>query len=89
VRDRTKVVSGAGVAGGVLAFLAFVLRMVARLPYYGGKFGLDDWVMVLTMVRMTSEKILRRGGTLMNLVDVGDTTYGPFCGPYVYPGVVA
>ncbi|KAK9545726.1 hypothetical protein V6Z77_009280 [Aspergillus fumigatus] len=49
VRDRTRVVSIAGVAGGALALFAFVLRMMARLPCCGGQFGMDDLAMIVTM----------------------------------------
>lgn len=51
VRDRTKTVSYAGVAGGIIALIAFILRMIARLRCCGGTFGWDDWTMALTMVR--------------------------------------
>ena len=50
IRDRTRTVSYAGVAGGIIAFLAFILRMVARFRCCGGIFGADDWTMMLTMV---------------------------------------
>ncbi|CAG8921591.1 unnamed protein product [Penicillium salamii] len=49
VRDRTKVVSAAGLAGGIIALIAFILRMVARLRCCGGVFGMDDLTMMLTM----------------------------------------
>ncbi|KAH2907221.1 hypothetical protein LV164_008177 [Aspergillus fumigatus] len=49
VRDRTRVVSIAGVAGGALALFAFVFRMIARLPCCGGQFGMDDLAMIVTM----------------------------------------
>ncbi|KAL1987280.1 hypothetical protein VTN96DRAFT_4308 [Rasamsonia emersonii] len=49
VRDRTAAVWVPGIIGGVLAVLAFILRMAARLPRFGGQFGLDDWTMVLVM----------------------------------------
>ena len=50
IRDRTKTVSYAGVAGGIIALIAFILRMIARLRCCGGTFGMDDWTMALTMV---------------------------------------
>ncbi|KAJ5613867.1 hypothetical protein N7528_007521 [Penicillium herquei] len=49
VRNRTKIVSYAGVAGGIIAFIAFLLRMFARLRCCGGTFGMDDWTMMLTI----------------------------------------
>lgn len=54
IRDRTKIVSGAGLAGGIIALVAFILRMVARLRCCGGVFGMDDWTMMLTMVSTAS-----------------------------------
>ncbi|KAJ5169350.1 uncharacterized protein N7500_002133 [Penicillium coprophilum] len=49
IRDRTNIVSHTGVAGGVIALVAFILRMTARLRCCGGVFGADDWTMMLTM----------------------------------------
>ncbi|KAL1999071.1 hypothetical protein VTN02DRAFT_5106 [Thermoascus thermophilus] len=49
VRNRTKAVSVTGVVGGVVAFIVFCLRMISRLPCFGGQFGMDDWTMILTM----------------------------------------
>lgn len=51
IRDRTKLVSYVGVAGGILAFIAYALRMIARLRCCGGVFGMDDLTMTITMVR--------------------------------------
>lgn len=50
IRDHTKIVSHAGVAGGIVALVAFILRMLARLSCCGGIFGADDWTMMLTVV---------------------------------------
>jgi hypothetical protein len=50
IRDRTAAVWVAGVVGGVLAVVAFTIRMMTRLPLFGGQFGLDDLTMVLVMV---------------------------------------
>ncbi|KAF7597426.1 hypothetical protein BBP40_003673 [Aspergillus hancockii] len=49
VRDRTKAVSISGVVGGILAVVAFILRIMARMKCCGGELGLDDWTMALTM----------------------------------------
>ncbi|KAJ5272141.1 hypothetical protein N7524_005410 [Penicillium chrysogenum] len=49
IRDHTKIVSHAGVAGGIVALVAFILRMLARLSCCGGIFGADDWTMMLTV----------------------------------------
>ncbi|KAJ0415818.1 GMC oxidoreductase [Aspergillus carlsbadensis] len=58
IRDRTKAVSITGLAGGALALLAFVLRIIARLPCCGGKIGMDDWTMALTMLCVIPISIL-------------------------------
>ena len=38
------------IVGGT-AMLFFLLRVIARLPIFGGNWGLDDWVMTAAMVR--------------------------------------
>ncbi|KAJ5548958.1 hypothetical protein N7513_006192 [Penicillium frequentans] len=48
-RDRTNIVFYTGIIGGVIAFITFSLRMVARLRCCGGMFGWDDFTMMLTM----------------------------------------
>lgn len=50
IRDRTAVVSVAGLAGGALAIVFFLLRMVTRLPRFGVSFGLDDAVLTFVIV---------------------------------------
>ncbi|EEH10178.1 CFEM domain-containing protein [Histoplasma capsulatum G186AR] len=58
IRDRTKVVSIAGVVGGGVAFLAFILRMMARLPFFnGGPFGMDDVMIIVAMIYYWDEWI--------------------------------
>jgi hypothetical protein len=37
------------IVGGV-ALLCFILRIIARLPAFGGQWGPDDWVMTAAMV---------------------------------------
>lgn len=49
-RDRTKHVSYIGVGGAIIALIAIVMRLLARLPALGGDFGWDDAVMLLTLV---------------------------------------
>ncbi|KAL2846401.1 hypothetical protein BJY01DRAFT_234642 [Aspergillus pseudoustus] len=58
VRDRTKVVSIAGLAGCALAVFFFGLRIIARLPCCGGQIGWDDWTMGLTMLCVIPLSIL-------------------------------
>jgi hypothetical protein len=41
------------IVGGA-AVVFFLLRVIARLPIFGGNWGLDDWVMTAAMVRPQS-----------------------------------
>ncbi|KAF9885756.1 hypothetical protein FE257_012338 [Aspergillus nanangensis] len=50
IRDRTGAVSIPALVGGILAFIAFILRIIARTPWFGGKFGWDDYTMGLTIM---------------------------------------
>ncbi|KAE8152129.1 hypothetical protein BDV25DRAFT_170775 [Aspergillus avenaceus] len=65
-RDRTKAVSYAGVAGGILALIAFILRVMARMKCCGGELGLDDWAMALNMLLVIPLSALS-----VNLADTG------------------
>lgn len=49
-RDRTKLVSGVGVAFGILAVIAFSLRITSKMTRAGGTFGLDDYAMMVAIV---------------------------------------
>ncbi|KAF2089794.1 hypothetical protein K490DRAFT_62671 [Saccharata proteae CBS 121410] len=57
-RDRSTEVSYVGVVGGAIALLAVVLRVIARLPCMGGGFGLDDYVLLATLIPMIPLTIL-------------------------------
>ncbi|KAF2142053.1 GMC oxidoreductase [Aplosporella prunicola CBS 121167] len=66
IRDNTKAVSYTGVIGGIIALVAYILRMVSRLPQFGGKVGWDDAVMtfaVLLVIPLTCLSVV--------LADVG------------------
>lgn len=58
VRDRTKAVSYPGVIGGVLALIAYLVRMVSRLPRFGSKPGWDDAVMTFAMMEVIALTVL-------------------------------
>jgi len=51
-------VSYSGVIGGVLALLAYALRMVSRLPQFGGQFGWDDAVLTIAMLEVIPLSVL-------------------------------
>ncbi|EOD52742.1 cfem domain-containing protein [Neofusicoccum parvum] len=46
----TKAVSVSGIVGGIFALIAYVLRMVSRLPHFGGTLGWDDAAMTFVVV---------------------------------------
>ena len=50
VRDESKLVSYNGIIAGGFALLAVILRILARLPWFGGTWGLDDWAIIGVMV---------------------------------------
>ncbi|KAF2267230.1 hypothetical protein CC78DRAFT_614375 [Lojkania enalia] len=49
-RDRTKMVSWIGMSGGIIALIVVAIRICARLPYFGGIWGWDDWAIIATML---------------------------------------
>ncbi|KAF1951534.1 hypothetical protein CC80DRAFT_203280 [Byssothecium circinans] len=49
-RDHTHLVSYFGVIGGGVAIVAVILRVCARLPFFGGTWGWDDWAIMAAMV---------------------------------------
>jgi hypothetical protein len=50
IRDKTKQGTYTSLIVGGVAVLAFILRAIARLPQFGGKWGADDWVMTAAIV---------------------------------------
>lgn len=50
VRDKTKLGTFTTLIAGGVAVLAYILRAIARLPVFGGNWGLDDWVMTAAIV---------------------------------------
>ncbi|KAH8805187.1 hypothetical protein F5884DRAFT_442227 [Xylogone sp. PMI_703] len=48
-RNRSKLIRGVGVTFGVLAVIAFGLRILARLTRSGGTFGMDDYAMMVAI----------------------------------------
>jgi hypothetical protein len=50
VRDETKKGTYTTLIIGGFAVLAYLLRAIARLPVFGGKWSLDDWVITAAIV---------------------------------------
>jgi hypothetical protein len=50
IRDHRKIIWTNGVSLGALALVVFLMRMAARSHYFGGTVGMDDWIMVISMV---------------------------------------
>ena len=54
----------------------FLLRVIARLPMFGGHWGADDWVMTVAMVLIIPETIC---AYLLNVLGLGtDMWFVPF-----------
>ncbi|KAJ5918281.1 hypothetical protein N7454_010656 [Penicillium verhagenii] len=64
IRNRTDIVFYSGVIGGVIALVACILRVIARLGCCGGIFGWDDLTMMLTMCLLVALSAL--SGVLAN-----------------------
>ncbi|KAH8631214.1 hypothetical protein IG631_12896 [Alternaria alternata] len=49
---RNKTIQGTitTLVAGIAATVAYILRVVARLPWFGGNWGLDDWVMTVAII---------------------------------------
>jgi hypothetical protein len=49
---RNKTIQGTitTLVAGIAALVAYILRVVARLPWFGGNWGLDDWVMTVAII---------------------------------------
>lgn len=58
IRDESNVVSYSGVIGGVLAVVAYLLRMASRLPRFGGSLGWDDAVITLAILEVIPLSVL-------------------------------
>lgn len=50
IRDKTKLGTYTTLIVGGFAVLSYILRAVARLPYFGGNWGLDDWAISAAIV---------------------------------------
>jgi hypothetical protein len=50
IRDKTLLGTLTSLIAGGVAVLAYLLRVCARLPLFGGNWGLDDWTITLAIV---------------------------------------
>lgn len=53
---------------GGMAVLFYLLRVIARLPIFGGNWGLDDWVMTVAMILIIPLTIC---AYLLNILGLG------------------
>ena len=58
VRNDTALGTYTSLVVGGAAVLFFLLRVIARLPYFGGNWGLDDWVMTVAVVNNESKNLV-------------------------------
>jgi hypothetical protein len=54
IRDKTRTGTLVSLIPGGAAVLAYILRVIARMPFFGGNWGLDDWVITAAIVRYTA-----------------------------------
>jgi hypothetical protein len=54
VRDNSRAAWIPGIVGGLITIVAVSIRMAQKTPWFGGIFGWDDAVILLSMVRQTS-----------------------------------
>jgi hypothetical protein len=64
IRNNTEQGTITTLVAGILSLLAYVLRAVARLPWFGGNWGLDDWVMTAAIVCLIAGFHLRHTSKL-------------------------
>lgn len=50
VRNKTELGTLTTLVVGGVAVVFYLFRVIARLPVFGGSWGLDDWVMTAAMV---------------------------------------
>jgi hypothetical protein len=50
VRNNTEQGTITTLVAGVLSLLAYLLRAIARLSWFGGNWGMDDWVMTAAII---------------------------------------
>ncbi|KAF3032863.1 hypothetical protein E8E12_003003 [Didymella heteroderae] len=68
VRNKTQLGTLTTLIVGGMAVLFFLLRVIARLPMFGGNWGADDWVMTVAMVLIIPETIC---AYLLNVLGLG------------------
>jgi hypothetical protein len=79
LRNRTKAVSIPGIVGISLALPAFILRLLARMM--SSQFGMDDWAMIVAMVRILTIEVIRSVG--LHGVGIRDPALCDGCYQYV------
>jgi hypothetical protein len=55
VRDNRTVGNFTCLIVGGVAVLAYIIRVIARFPFFGGNWGLDDWVMTASIVSLNQQ----------------------------------
>lgn len=76
IRNKTQLGTLTTLIVGGMAVVFFLLRVIARLPMFGGNWGADDWVMTVAMVLIIPETIC---AYLLNVLGLGtDMWFVPF-----------
>lgn len=63
IRDNRKLGTYTCLIVGGVAVLAYILRVITRLPMFGASWGLDDWVITAATVRQTFRFFFQYIGT--------------------------
>ena len=68
IRNKTEQGTVTIIVFGVLSLGAYILRVIARLPWFGGNWGIDDWVMTAAIILIIPLTIC---AYLLNLLGLG------------------
>ncbi|KAI4689206.1 uncharacterized protein J4E88_002555 [Alternaria novae-zelandiae] len=68
IRNKTEQGTVTTIVFGVLSLGAYILRVIARLPWFGGNWGIDDWVMTAAIILIIPLTIC---AYLLNLLGLG------------------
>ncbi|KAF2093048.1 hypothetical protein NA57DRAFT_49239, partial [Rhizodiscina lignyota] len=58
IRDMTRAINWTAIGGAILALTAVLLRLIQRLPHFGGKFGMDDVMIIASTAVMIPLSVL-------------------------------
>jgi hypothetical protein len=60
--SKKKLVRTLPIVGSVITTLIVIVRLIARMPYFGGKFGWDDWTIIVANCGMLTLTAIGNSG---------------------------